>query len=358
MEAGHSVERGYRGAEIGQDIPGHCGSCHGDPERMQTYLLDPEVLPDWRSSHHGQLFEEGDPRAPDCTSCHGSHGILSHRNPDSPTHRNRIHITCGSCHSDPEKMAPFQLPISQEEDYMTGVHGRVLTGELEGDPDLAPTCVDCHGFHEARPPDALSVPEVCGTCHFDQSKYLRNGPHYPALRNTGSPSCITCHGNHDVTLPDNGLIREGCSECHQGEDDPGLQVAKQLGDLLDRTNSAVARIARKVEEGGFPSKIEHRLLHGERDRVLRLQSQIRLDAHSLDVAGASTTVHRLENAVMAAIAVAQNGSEGEDGFSNSVVALILGSIVLVLLLLSALAALLLTRLGRRLARSQTNREAI
>ena len=37
--------------------------------------------------------------AANCQSCHGSHNILSHTNPQSPTYKANIPKTCGTCHA-------------------------------------------------------------------------------------------------------------------------------------------------------------------------------------------------------------------------------------------------------------------
>ena len=67
------------------NIPSTCGKCHGNDGMAKKYHL-PNVYPLYIDSIHGfALGKEGLLVAANCTSCHGSHHILSHTNPASPT---------------------------------------------------------------------------------------------------------------------------------------------------------------------------------------------------------------------------------------------------------------------------------
>ena len=60
----------------------------------------PSVYPHYMDSIHGfALSKEGLLVAANCQSCHGSHGILSHKDPNSPTFKANIPKTCGTCHA-------------------------------------------------------------------------------------------------------------------------------------------------------------------------------------------------------------------------------------------------------------------
>jgi len=74
----------------------------------------PNVYPLYIDSIHGfALSKEGLLVAANCQSCHGSHHILSHKNPLSPTYKTNIPKTCGTCHA------------GITENYMGGVHGKL-----------------------------------------------------------------------------------------------------------------------------------------------------------------------------------------------------------------------------------------
>ncbi len=52
--------------------------------------------------------------AANCSSCHGSHDILSNKDPKSKTNRANIPATCGTCHA-----GPLQA-------FSSGIHGQML----------------------------------------------------------------------------------------------------------------------------------------------------------------------------------------------------------------------------------------
>lgn len=68
------------------DVIKECGNCH--LEYIKTY----------RDTYHGQVTDLGYVRVATCSSCHGSHAILSKGDPDSKvSDRNRL-ATCQTCH--------------------------------------------------------------------------------------------------------------------------------------------------------------------------------------------------------------------------------------------------------------------
>ena len=78
------------------NIPRTCGSCHGSEGMAKKHGL-PSVYPLYMDSIHGfALSKEGLLVAANCQSCHGSHHILSHNNPQSPTYKTNIPNTCGT----------------------------------------------------------------------------------------------------------------------------------------------------------------------------------------------------------------------------------------------------------------------
>ena len=118
------------------NVPNTCGQCHGTDGMAKKHGL-PSVYPKYVDSIHGfALSKEGLLVAANCQSCHGSHGILSHKDPKSPTFKANIPQTCGQCHA------------KINDDYMSGAHGK---GIAKGDKK-APVCTDCHTAHEILQP--------------------------------------------------------------------------------------------------------------------------------------------------------------------------------------------------------------
>jgi len=194
--------------------PVDCTECHD------------EIMEVYGESFHGQVLEQGDPRAPTCSSCHGHHTV---RAVDEPETRQEIHEYCSKCHE------------TQAEVYGESLHGVAL---VEGDP-LAPTCTTCHGGHEvlsaadSQSPVFLSnIPRLCGSCHKEGApvQAARDVPHEDIFANYSqsihgeglfkkglsiTAVCTSCHTSHHVLAPDNpkstihhANITATCTECH------------------------------------------------------------------------------------------------------------------------------------------------
>jgi len=61
------------------------------------------------SIHGFALTKDGLLVAANCSSCHGSHGILSSKDPKSKTNHANIPATCGTCHTGPSKLFPREF---------------------------------------------------------------------------------------------------------------------------------------------------------------------------------------------------------------------------------------------------------
>lgn len=145
--------------------------------------------------------------------------------------------SCGTCHSDVERMRAFGLRTDQLSLYWTSQHGQKLAAD--GDLEVA-TCTTCHGAHgvlAARSPLAPTSPlnqvETCGKCHADAARMaphgvssdtvgsFRSSVHGRALIEEGSsaaPTCSDCHGSHGATPPRFDSIEQVCGHCHSTVD--------------------------------------------------------------------------------------------------------------------------------------------
>ncbi len=196
-----------------------CSPCHADLESRYSESL------------HGHALDRGNPRAPNCSTCHGKHQILSSFDPRAATHRNRLPETCEACHGQEGLLTDqlVKLPQSYQQ-YANSVHGR---GMAE-DGVVAASCTDCHTIHDLRGAtdptssiNPLNVASTCGRCHQEVKQEYDQSIHGRALQAgvTDSPTCIDCHGAHlilsssDPESPTCGarLARETCGKCH---DDP------------------------------------------------------------------------------------------------------------------------------------------
>jgi len=195
------------------NLPRTCGTCHGDAKLTKQHGLT-EVYSQYMDSIHGfALTRDGLLVAASCSSCHGSHKILSKTNPASRTNRANVAATCGTCHAGPKQ------------DYMAGIHGQ---GASMGDT-RAPVCNDCHTAHQIADVRTaawqMKTTATCGRCHRDQLETYRDTFHaqVSALGYVETAHCWDCHGFHEIrpaTDPKSTIARANlpatCGKCHSG----------------------------------------------------------------------------------------------------------------------------------------------
>jgi predicted CXXCH cytochrome family protein len=201
-----------RSAVYPLNIPKTCGTCHANEALAKKYGLD-NVYATYMDSIHGYaVSKEGLLVAANCMSCHGSHNILSHKDPKSTTSRANIPNTCGTCHG------------GVLAEYSAGVHGKAVA---DGNTK-APVCSDCHTAHAILQPTEASFrmqsTPICGSCHKDQLATYRDTFHSQLGLLGGyveTARCWDCHGAHgilpasDPASPVNkaNLIKT-CGRCH------------------------------------------------------------------------------------------------------------------------------------------------
>ena len=166
-----------------------CMECHGDPEltteeggRVRSLYLNGDTF---RRSVHGDL---------ECIDCHQDITELPH---DERLER----VDCGFCHED----AVAEVSRS--------AHGSELRTRS---PD-APTCIQCHGYHDVLAADDLdsriskkNQPHTCGTCHSDPVIVARNNIPIKdpvAYYEKSIHGKLTLEGNYQAAT---------CSDCHRG----------------------------------------------------------------------------------------------------------------------------------------------
>ncbi len=203
-----------RSAVYPLNVPRTCGNCHSNDGMGKKHGLA-SVYPMYVDSIHGfALSKEGLLVAANCESCHGSHHILSHKNPESPTYKSNIPKTCGSCHA------------KIDTDFEGGAHGKAIAaGKMK-----APVCTDCHTAHSIlQPTEAefrMQSTPICGSCHKDKLSTYHDTFH-SQLGSLGgyveTARCWDCHGAHEI-LPASdprspiapGNLVVTCGRCHKG----------------------------------------------------------------------------------------------------------------------------------------------
>jgi predicted CXXCH cytochrome family protein len=203
-----------RSAVYPLNIPKTCGQCHSDGA-MATKKGLPSVYPHYMDSIHGfALSKEGLLVAANCQSCHGSHGILSHKDASSPTFKSKIPKTCGTCHA------------KINDDYQRGAHGQgIAKGDLK-----APVCTDCHTAHAILQPTEsafrMQSTPICGSCHKDKLSTYHDTFHSQLGLLGGyveTARCWDCHDAHEIhraSDPRSAINQANlivtCGKCHKG----------------------------------------------------------------------------------------------------------------------------------------------
>jgi hypothetical protein len=193
------------------NLPRTCGACHGDAKLAKRHGI-PEVYLMYMDSIHGSaLTKDGLLVAASCSSCHGSHRILSKNDPASRTNRAHIAETCGTCHAGPKQ------------DYLAGIHGQ---GAETGDT-MTPVCTDCHTTHQIASVNTaawqMKTSATCGNCHQEKFETYHDTFHaqVSALGYVETAHCWDCHGFHDIrpaTDAKSAIAKANlpatCGKCH------------------------------------------------------------------------------------------------------------------------------------------------
>jgi predicted CXXCH cytochrome family protein len=233
VQAAHTGD--FRGIPRRRDVPALCASCHSSVERMRGYNLPTDQYALYQTSRHGELLAKGDDRVAVCTDCHGSHEILPPDDARSSVYVRNIPKTCGRCHSDQARMAPYGLKGDPTADYASSVHGKLL---LEKGSLSAPDCTRCHGAHGATPPGVGNVDKICGQCHTSTRAYFLAGPHKAAMDAAGLPECASCHDHHKILPADIGFLDTVCLNCHD-KSSSQEKLAMEMKTLYSRSSEEI-----------------------------------------------------------------------------------------------------------------------
>jgi predicted CXXCH cytochrome family protein len=265
----HRDDPTFRSLRERANVPEFCGHCHSSIETMRRFA--PSARTDqeseyWTSGHGRRLkaSSQDSRAAPDkavatCVDCHGRHGILAVKNPNSPVYPTHVAQTCARCHADQTIMAgrtynDRPLGHDQFDQWRRGVHGRAL---LEKGDLSAATCNDCHGNHGAMPPGVDSVANACGTCHGKIANLFAETSMKHKFQEAGLPGCATCHGTHETTHPSDALLgmHSGaiCARCHNlqnpqyGATVAGAEAAQTMHQRLEQLKKEIAQCEQLVQ---------------------------------------------------------------------------------------------------------------
>jgi len=135
--------------------PVECGSCHGEIEALHSKSL------------HGKAIARGDPLAPRCVDCHGTHDVLPVSDPRAPVAPLKVPFLCGKCHQEGATVQR-QRTIHQDhilENFSESIHGE---GLLRKGLVVAPNCASCHTAHSilphTDPASSIARRNIAATC--------------------------------------------------------------------------------------------------------------------------------------------------------------------------------------------------
>jgi len=204
------------------------------------------------ASLHGQAAEKGDPLAPRCQTCHGSHDILPVHQADSAVNPIRVPFVCGKCH---REGAPVQeqraIPVDHIlTNYTESIHGE---GLLKKGLTVAASCVSCHTPHHILPHtdprssiNPANIAATCSACHMQieqvhrkiiQGELWEKNPH-------SLPVCVDCHQPHKIrkVFYQNGLADKDCLACHAKPEIKAVRDGRSLH--VDAAQLAASRHAK------------------------------------------------------------------------------------------------------------------
>ncbi len=206
--------------------PPVCGICHDD------------VAETVAGSLHGRAAARGDPTAPLCWDCHGSHDVRPPAEPDSRVNRFNIPLMCGSCHKE-------GTPVSRMHDiprdsvlthYSQSIHGE---GLYRRGLTISAVCIDCHTAHDVRdhddPASTIHRDNVAATCQ--QCHGRIEAVHRKVISGElweqepdKVPACVECHQPHEErrVFYLEGMADRECLSCHG---DPAL-AAERAGETV------------------------------------------------------------------------------------------------------------------------------
>ena len=192
-----------------------CSSCHTEADSL------------YRTSTHGMLEAKGNPNAPTCSECHGTHGVKGRLDPVSATFPPNVPGLCARCHREGKKAAVRYTGEQHQiiEHYSESIHGK---GLLKSGLTVTATCTSCHTAHRVLPSadstssvNARNLPQTCGTCHHGIQEQFQKSIHSVLVSTSGKelPVCSDCHSAHTIQRADESgfklEIMTKCGRCHE-----------------------------------------------------------------------------------------------------------------------------------------------
>ena len=260
-----SLYQGRHGVRGDPRTP-NCQTCHGESEKHLhgDASVKGRAAPDIIFKKGTFAVSDSNARSGQCLACHKGN---NRTNWEGSQHQNN-QLACNDCHK-------VHAPVDKVRDKRTQTEvcftchkeQRADTHKISTHPIDAGkmVCSDCHNPHGSTGPKLLiknSINETCYTCHAE-----KRGPflweHGPVF-----DDCANCHTPHGSTKA--SLLKTSppflCQECHSGDHASGINSASNLagGNALTvggLNNTAVAQNSR-AQLGARACLNCHVLIHG------------------------------------------------------------------------------------------------
>ncbi|HAL55009.1 MAG TPA: hypothetical protein DCP63_00670 [Bacteroidetes bacterium] len=215
-----------------EDLAGvSCAACHEAEQELHAKSL------------HGKAVSRGDPLAPQCKDCHGTHDVLPAKDPRSTVAVLKVPYLCGRCH---QEGAPVQKQRTIHQDHILENFSESIHGEglLRKGLIVAPNCASCHTPHSilrhTDPSSSIArknIAATCTKCHAEIEAVHRKvikGELWEKEANI-LPACIDCHQPHKVrkVFYTQGMADKDCLRCHERPDIIATRTGRSLSVRLD-----------------------------------------------------------------------------------------------------------------------------
>lgn len=166
-----SMHDNFKGVPMKIDMIEICSNCHNN------------VTKEYKQSTHWNALEEKGVAS--CTDCHGTHNIISYKDPNSMTYFENVPLLCSNCHENQTKMQAWYYGIKTDrfDTYKKSYHYKAMILGGGKEKSLA-TCPDCHENHntknESDPESAIYPANLVKTCeksgcHTEQKSLIYGG---------------------------------------------------------------------------------------------------------------------------------------------------------------------------------------
>lgn len=144
------------------NVAATCGRCHG------------EISLEFTNSVHGTSLARGNYQSPNCTDCHGIHGIK-----EQAGNRKALGlVSCSQCHGGVRLAQDYGIPSGRVTSFEDSYHGRAM----KLGSDVVADCASCHGVHNILPSsnprsliNSANLVTTCGQCHLGAGENFAKG---------------------------------------------------------------------------------------------------------------------------------------------------------------------------------------